>query len=184
MLVRTKPVSINMMTAVALFCCGFLFILPFNQEPAYSSVDDEQKFWAGLEGEFVKPPVATNASGIAMFETIQGNIGYILDVTSIDGVTSAQIHSGDIVENGPIIATLFGSNGTVTGDINGTLTQGEITSSMLQGPYAGMNSSQLVLAMKNITTYVDVSTVDYPDGEIRGQIMSANSTHAEIMPMK
>ena len=184
MLVRTKVVRISMMTAVALFCCGFLFILPFNQEPAYSSVDDEQKFWAGLEGEFVKPPVATNASGIAMFETIQGNIGYILDVTSIDGVTSAQIHSGDIVENGPIIATLFGSNGTVTGDINGTLTQGKITSSMLQGAYAGMNSSQLVLAMKNITTYIDISTVDHPDGEIRGQIMSANSTHAEIMPMK
>jgi hypothetical protein len=184
MLVRTKVVSISMMTAVALFSCGFLFILSLNQEAVYSSVDDEQKYWAGLEGEFVKPPVATNASGMAMFETIEGNIGYILDVTSIDGVTSAQIHSGDIVENGPIVVTLFGSNGTVTGDINGTLTQGEITSSMLQGPYADMNSSQLVLAMRNITTYVDVSTVDYPNGEIRGQIMSANSTHAEIMPMK
>jgi hypothetical protein len=156
------------------------YMLSLNQATIYASVD-EQKFWAGLEGEFVRPPVDTNASGMAMFKSTPGSIWYLLNVTGIDKVTSAQIHGGDIGENGPVVALLFGSNGTVTGGINGTLTEGEMTSSMLEVPYARSNLSQLALAMNNATVYVDVSTVDYPDGEIRGQIMSANSTHAEIM---
>ncbi|HZD33633.1 MAG TPA: CHRD domain-containing protein [Nitrososphaeraceae archaeon] len=161
--------------------CVLTSIFSLNQATIYASVD-EQKFWAGLEGEFVSPPVDTSASGMAMFRsTPAGYIWYLVNVTGIDRITSAQIHRGDIGENGPVVALLLGSNGTVTGDVNGTLTQGKITSSMLEGPYAHVNLSQLALAMSNATTYIDVSTVDYPDGEIRGQIMSANSTHAEIM---
>jgi hypothetical protein len=174
------PEMVGIIKISVLSVCVLTYLLSLNQATIYASVD-EQKFWAGLEGEFVRPPVDTNASGMAMFKSTPGNIWYLLNITGIDKVTSAQIHSGDIGENGPIVALLFGSNGTVTGDINGTLTEGEMTSSMLEGQYARANLSQLALAMNNATVYVDVSTVDYLDGEIRGQIMSANSTHAEIM---
>lgn len=164
-----------------LICCYILVFILFSHAAAIYASIDEQKFWAGLEGEFERPQVDTDASGMAIFRSTLENIWYLINVTGIDNVTSAQIHSGDIGENGPVVALLFGSNGTVTGDINGTLTQGKITSAMLQGPYTGKSLSQLAFAMKNATTYIDISTVDYPDGEIRGQIMSANSTHAELM---
>lgn len=142
---------------------------------------DEQKYWAGLEGEFEKPKVDTSASGMAVFKSTQDSMWYLVNVSGIDKVTSAHIHSGEIGENGPIIALLFGSNDTVTGDINGTLTQGNVTGDMLKGSSVATKLPELALAMKNGTAYVDLHTVNYPDGEIRGQIMSANSTHAELM---
>ncbi|HZD36853.1 MAG TPA: CHRD domain-containing protein, partial [Nitrososphaeraceae archaeon] len=148
-----------------LSACVLTSVSSLNQATIYASID-EQKFWAGLEGEFVSPPVETNASGMALFRSTPGYIWYLVNVTGIDRITSAQIHRGDIGENGPVVAMLLGSNGTVTGDVNGTLTQDEITSSMLEGPYSHVNLSQLALAMSNATTYIDVSTVDYPDGEI------------------
>jgi CHRD domain len=159
---------------------GFIMFLLFNP-PVIYALRQEQKFWAGLEGEFEKPQVDTSASGMAVFESTPNSIWYMVNITGIDKVTSAQIHSGDIGENGPVVVLLFGSNGTVTGEINGTLAEGDITSRMLKGPFAGKSLSQLALSMKNATTYIDIDTVDYPLGEIRGQIMSANSTHAEVM---
>jgi len=175
MFVHTTLVNI-----MAGFLSIYILVFILFSHAIYASVD-EQKFWAGLEGEFERPQVDTEASGMAIFRSTPENIWYLINVTRIDNVTSAQIRSGDIGEKGPIVASLFGTNGTVTGDINGTLTQGKITSTMLQGPYTGKSLSELALAMKNATTYIDISTVDYPDGEIRGQIMSAQSTHAEIM---
>ena len=143
---------------------------------------DEQKYWAGLEGEFEKPKVETSASGMAVFKSTQDSMWYLVNVTGIDKVTSTHIHSGEIGENGPIIALLFDTtNDTVTGDINGTLTQGNVTGDMLISSSGATQLPEFALAMKNGTAYVDLHTVEYPDGEIRGQIMSANSTHAELM---
>lgn len=143
--------------------------------------EEEQKFWAGLEGEFEVPPVDTPASGMAMFKSTQDRIWYLINVTGIDGVTVAQIHSGPHGENGPIVALLYRSNDVQVEDLNGTLIQGNITENMLEGPYLGRPLSDLANGMQNNTTYVNVLTVEHANGEIRGQIMSANSTHAEIM---
>jgi hypothetical protein len=157
-----------------------LVLILLGNAAIYASVE-ELKFWAGLEGEFEKPQVDTNASGMVVFKSTPANIWYLINITGIDKVTAAHIHSGAIGEKGPILAWLFGSNDTITGNINGTLTQGNITGEMLKGPSASDQLSEIASAMKNGTTYVDVHTVDYPGGEIRGQIMSANSTHAELM---
>lgn len=157
-----------------------LVLILFDHAAIYSSVE-EQKFWTGLEGEFEKPQVDTNASGMAVFKVTQDNIWYLINITGIDKVTAAHIHSGAPEENGPILAWLFRSNGTLTGNIDGILTQGNITGKMLEGPSIGDQLSEIVSGMKNGTTYVDVHTLDYPNGEIRGQIMSTNSTHAELM---
>jgi hypothetical protein len=58
------------------------------------------------------------------------------------------------------------------------LTQGNITTDMLQGPFLGKQLSDLISGMQISTTYVNIPTTYSPDGEIRGQINSANSTHA------
>jgi CHRD domain len=154
-------------------------ILSLVSIPTYSLIEEE-KFWAGLEGEFEVPPIDTNASGMAMFKAIQDNIWYVINVTGINNVTSAHIHSGNHGENGPIVASLYSSD-LPKENMNGTLIQGNITANILQGPLLDKQLSELVLEMQNNSTYVNVNTALYPDGEIRGQIMSSNLTHADIM---
>ena len=163
-------------------CISVLVLILLGHAAIYASVE-ELKFWTGLEGEFEKPQLDTNASGMAVFKSTPGNIWYLINITGIDKVTAAHIHSGALGEKGPILASFFGSNDTITGNINGTLTQGNITGEMLEGPSVSDQLSEIALGMKNGSTYVDVHTVDYPNGEVRGQIMSANSTHAELMMM-
>jgi hypothetical protein len=104
----------------------------------------------------------------------------MINVTTIDNVTAAYIHSGYLGESGPLLASLFDSD-IPTENVNGTLAQGNLTANMLEGPLLGKQLSDLVLGMQNNATYVNIHTADYPDGEIRGQIMSAELTHAEIM---
>ncbi len=147
--------------------------------PAYSS-NEEKKFWAGLEGEFEVPPIDTDASGITMVKEMQDSIWYMINVSSIDNITAAHIHSGNQGDNGPIVASLFSSD-IPAENINGTLVQGNITAKMLKGPLLGEQLSELVLGMQENSTYVNIHTADHPDGEIRGQIMPADLTHAEIM---
>ncbi|MGH9979475.1 MAG: CHRD domain-containing protein [Nitrososphaeraceae archaeon] len=165
---------------------GFLILfavmfISINHNAVHASTE-EQKFWTGLEGEFEKPQVDTTASGMAVFKVTQESIWYLINITGIDKVTAAHIHGGALEENGPILASLFGSNDNVTGSINGTLTQGNITGDTLEVQSAASDQlSEIVAGMKNGSTYVDVHTINYPGGELRGQIMSANSTHAELM---
>jgi CHRD domain len=154
-------------------------ILSSVSTPTYSSVE-EKKFWAGLEGEFEVPPTSTNASGIVMLKNTQDSIWYMINVTDIDNVTAAHIHSGILGENGPIVATLFDVDVPIE-NVNGTLAQGNHTANMLEGPLLGKQLTDLTMNMQNNTTYVNIHSTDYPDGEIRGQIMSADSTHVEIM---
>ena len=167
-------------TMTCFLCISVLILILIGHAAIYASVE-ELEFWTGLEGEFEKPQLDTNASGMAVFKSTPGNIWYQINITGIDKVTAAHIHSGALGEKGPILASLFRSNGTITGNINGTLTQGIITGEMLEGPLVSDQLSEIALGMKNGSTYVDVHTVDYPNGEVRGQIMSANSTHAELM---
>ena len=87
----------------------------------------------------------------------------------MSGITAAHIHSGNVGENGPVIVTLFSSD-TPTGRTNGILSEGTISSSDLEGPMEGRDISDLVSAMSNGVTYVNVHTQANPDGEIRGQI--------------
>jgi len=154
-------------------------ILSLVSIPTYSSVGEE-KFWAGLEGEFEVPPIDTSASGMAMFKATHDSIWYMINVTGINNVTSAHIHSGNHGENGPTVASLFSSD-IPTENMNGTLIQGNITANVLQGPLLDKQLSELISEMQNNSTYVKVNTALYPNGEIRGQIMSANLTHADIM---
>ena len=174
------------LVAKVLKVSGFLILyailfVSINHTAIYASTE-EQKFWTGLEGEFQNPQVETTASGMAVFKVAQDSIWYLINITGIDDVTSAHIHGGALKENGPLLASLYRTNDNSTGDINGTLTQGNITGQMLEGQTGSSDQlSDIVSGMKNGTTYVDIHTIDYPAGELRGQIMSANSTHAELM---
>jgi hypothetical protein len=141
-----------------------------------------QKFNAKLSGQQEVPPVqTTTASGMAWFKPMQDKVWFKLNVTDMQGVTQAHIHTGKQGENGPVVVTLYKS--ATPQPINGKLAYGNITTNLLEGPMKGKQISDLVTAMSNGGTYVNVHTEKHPNGEIRGQIMMANSTSDEMMKM-
>jgi hypothetical protein len=138
------------------------------------SAQKKQQFIAKLSGNNEVPPVNTPATGTATF-TLSADgksLGYILNVTNMNGVMGAHIHSGKQGQNGPVIAGLFnaGMIGPPTGKVNGVLAKGNITSPALQGTLPGKQVSDLVTLMKSQGAYVNIHTQQHQNGEIRGQI--------------
>lgn len=140
-----------------------------------------EKFNAKLSGQEEVPPVQTTAYGMAWFKPMQDKVWFKLNVTDMQGVTQAHIHTGKQGENGPPVVTLYKSD--TPQPINGKLAYGNITANLLEGPMKGKQISDLATAMSNGSTYVNVHTEKYPNGEIRGQIMIANSTSDKMMIM-
>ena len=128
-------------------------------------------FTVELSGNEEVPPVQTDAKGSAELTAPHfDNIGYSVNVSNIDKVTMAHIHSGKIGENGPIVVTLFKTETPSTEPINGNLVSGNITNAKLEGPMAGKTLIDLTKSMELGETYVNVHTEENPNGEIRGQI--------------
>ncbi|MDQ6862763.1 MAG: CHRD domain-containing protein [Thermoproteota archaeon] len=139
-----------------------------------SSAQQQQQFAAKLSGSNEVPAVTTSATGTAKFSVGSGgkSLNYVLNVTNMNGVTGAHIHSGKQGENGPVVAGLFNSGmvGPPTGKENGVLAKGNITSSDLQGTMPGKQISDLVNLMKSHGAYVSINTQQHQNGEIRGQV--------------
>ena len=126
----------------------------------------EQKFVATLSGQEEVPPTNSQATGMAEFTITGKNAEYSVNASDIQGVTAGHIHSGGQGENGPIVVTLF-KNDSPTNEVSET---GSITADKLEGPMAGKQLTDLVTAMSNGETYVNIHTEQNPNGEIRGQI--------------
>jgi hypothetical protein len=58
--------------------------------------------------------------------------------------------------------------------------RGNITDSSLTGPMAGKTLADLISAINNGDTYVNVHTQTHPDGEIRGQIQPGDLNIADL----
>lgn len=83
-------------------------------------------------------------------------------------MTQAHIHLGRPGQNGPIVAFLFGLTfGTTT---RLATIRGVLTNQSLVGPLRGRTIQDLVREIQRGNAYVNVHTVQNPDGEIRGQI--------------
>jgi CHRD domain len=123
--------------------------------------------------------VNTNSTGIALFELVNNNINFKVNVTNLDNIKAAHIHSGDFGQNGDIIVPLF-IPATPVDVLNGTLVEGKVTAVDLQGPLKGKTINDLVQLINNTKTYVNIHTEQYPNGEIRGQITTVNATNFGI----
>jgi hypothetical protein len=130
-----------------------------------SLVAQEQKFLATLSGQEEVPPTNSQATGMAEFTVTGENAEYSVNASNIQDVTAGHIHSGKQGENGPIVVTLF-KNDSPTNEVSET---GSITADKLEGPMAGKQLTDLVTAMNNGETYVNIHTEQNPNGEIRGQ---------------
>ncbi|MDQ3840219.1 MAG: CHRD domain-containing protein [Thermoproteota archaeon] len=145
-----------------------LAILGIASSLASSAVAQEQKFVATLSGQEEVPPTNSQATGMAEVTVTGESAEYNVNASNIQGVTAGHIHSGQQGENGPIVVTLF-QNESPTNEVSET---GSITADKLEGPLAGKQLTDLVTAMSNGTTYVNIHTEQNPNGEIRGQLTS------------
>jgi hypothetical protein len=129
-------------------------------------------FPATLEGEHEVPAVDSDAKGFAVFGLSNDGteLEYLVIVANIEDVTAAHIHLAPEGENGDIVAFLFNPEAPTEGRTNGVLARGTITSADLVGPLEGATLSELIDEIEAGNTYVNVHTVEHPDGEIRGQI--------------
>lgn len=136
--------------------------------PAFAQ---EKRFTASLTAQEEVPPGDSDETGSATIIPNMNNdsISYTVNVTDMDEITQAHIHIGNRGENGPVVVTLFKTD-TPADDITGVLAEGNATAANLEGPMAGKQISDLITAMQNGTTYVNIHTVENPMGEIRGQI--------------
>src|SRR5688500_521763 len=92
---------------------------------------DDNRFSTPLTGMEEVPPVNTNSTGIALFELVNNNINFKINVTNLDNIKAAHIHSGEFGQNGDIVVTLFKSV-TPTDVLNGTLVEGKVAGGDLQ----------------------------------------------------
>lgn len=117
------------------------------------------------------PPVQTRATGTALFRLSSDGtrLGFQVVVRNIARVTAAHIHLGPKGVNGPVVAFLFGPSkfgiSVRRGVIRGVLTDADLT-----GPLAGGTIADLITEINNGNAYVNVHTIQNPNGEIRGQI--------------
>ena len=132
-------------------------------------------FRAHLSGDQEVHHVETNATGQATFQLSRDgeSISYRLIVANIENVRMAHIHLAPAGENGPVVVWLYPSAPpakVIPGRTDGVLQTGIITKDNLIGQLKDQELSALVELMKDGRTYVNVHTVQYPLGEIRGQI--------------
>ncbi|MFD3270020.1 CHRD domain-containing protein [Paenibacillus dendritiformis] len=128
-------------------------------------------FRAILSGRNEVPPVRTIASGNAIFELSSNRtqLRFRLVIRNINRVTQAHIHLGRRGQNGPIVAFLFGPSKFGISVRRGVI-RGVLTSRDLIGPLKGKTIRDLIREIERGNAYVNVHTIQFPDGEIRGQI--------------
>jgi hypothetical protein len=152
---------------------GIAGITVISTNLAPSTVFANVYFVTNMTGQEEVPPVDTQAVGEAILTQdlpLNQTMHYFVNVTGIEGVSQGHIHSGAEGENGPIVVTLFNFDSPQ----NEVLQYSNFTASNLEGPMQGKTMQDLIAAMKNGTTYINVHTEQNPNGEIRGQLMNVS----------
>jgi hypothetical protein len=129
----------------------------------------EQKFTAILSAEEEVPPTDSDDTSLAELTVMGDSVQYSVTglYSNLQNVTAGHIHSGKQGENGPVIVTLFKYDSPKSQ----VTENGTITADKLEGPMAGKQLTDLITAINNGETYVNIHTVPNPNGEVRGQIM-------------
>jgi hypothetical protein len=125
------------------------------------------KFGFNLTGSEEVPPVQTNATGMAdisAYTIASDSITYSVNATGIKGVTAGHVHFGKEGENGPVVFTMF----KYDPPRDEVLESGTITADKLEGPLQGKKVSDLAFAGANGSLYMNIHTLENPNGEIRG----------------
>ena len=129
---------------------------------------------AYLSGAEEVPKIDTTAQGKIIFHLSDDgkDLYYKLNVDDIEKVNAAYIRLGSKGDRGRAVVILFDIDSPWTSSINKVTVEGVITSNNLIGPLFGQPISALIRAMEENSTYVNIRTIDFPNGHIRGQIIN------------
>jgi hypothetical protein len=86
-------------------------------------------------------------------------------------ITAAHIHLGGPGQNGEVVVNLCGVGGTPACAATGVIATETVTATNLVGPLAGHPLGDLIVAMSAGGTCTNVHTTNFPDGELRGQVV-------------
>lgn len=139
-----------------------------NDNGGGGELPEGTEFSALLDGAQETPPVVTDAMGQGTATLSDDQLQLVVQVTAsgLSGpVVAAHIHNGPAGVAGDVLFNLTDAvveeNGIVT--INTTITLGELTPDF-----------STVMALFLDRLYFNLHTEDFPDGEIRGQILAAD----------
>ena len=127
-------------------------------------------FTAALSGDQQVPAVTTSAIGQAKFDLNDAGteLSYQISVNGIKDVKAVHLCLAPRGQSGPAVAELLAS--LIQGEVSGHLTAGTIVPGDLRGPLKDKPLSALIAEIDAGKVYVSVDTVDFPNGQIRGQI--------------
>lgn len=133
------------------------------------------QFVTNLSGAEEVPAVDTRARGQAIFKLSEdgSELSYRLIVANLIDVLMAHIHLAPVGVNGGVVVWLYPSAPPaelIPGRTSGVLATGVITEANLVGALAGATIADLVAELESGNAYVNVHTVMWEGGEIRGQI--------------
>lgn len=146
---------------------------------ARSDDDDDARFRAELRGFHEVPSaISTRAKGDFQARLVDdgATLSFRLRYSGIEGgeVLFAHIHLGEQDVAGGVISFLCGGGGKLACPSPGGTVEGSITATDVIGP-AGQGITagefdELIRAMRQGATYVNVHSTNFPAGELRGQI--------------
>jgi hypothetical protein len=155
-----------------------IFLIAVVALPAGASREDGRRtFVVELSGDNEVPAVETDGSGVATLTVNQAKtaLNFTLKTRNLEEIHMAHIHCGPSGVNGPVVAFLFGpADPPVTQD--GLLARGVITDESVIDRVGGLcpfdvtGFDDLLELIKTGNAYVNVHTMAFPAGEIRGQV--------------
>jgi hypothetical protein len=139
---------------------------------------DRKSFKAQLNGFQEVPAISSTASGSLKLSINSANtqIAYTLTYTALQGgaAMAAHIHLGQPGVSGGVVAFLCGGGGKAAcpaagGTVSGTIIAADVLALPTQGLAAG-DLAAFLRAMRAGVTYVNVHSMTFASGEIRGQL--------------
>ncbi|MDN7243539.1 CHRD domain-containing protein [Planococcus sp. N028] len=127
-----------------------------------------QEFMAQMTPDQEPMEVESNATGDAHIQFSEDGMSleFTVNAHDLENTLAGHFHSGAPGENGPVEVALFENDEPM--DYNGEVATGTVTEEDLAGD---MNWEEFTKAMVDGNIYVNLHTEQYPDGELRGQVM-------------
>lgn len=155
------------------FCSAVAFTCALFSMAATAGADE--LFKATLSGDQEVPFVDTATGGKAFFrlDNFETAIGIQLHVTDGVDITQAHIHCAPAGVNGPVVVFLAGLHAAGL-DVDGKwISEATFDDGSIVNTACGATIPELAESMRNGNTYVNVHSIEFPAGEVRGQIFPA-----------